>query len=326
MSAALIAPPPNVFWKLGSGLEKDFDTPERIFVTPPEVPVKIVILKDLTYDKYTLSDTYMYGKTERRFQWDKIKDSLQQLEQIQRKPVVWAVVKNYKNLNGVPPLTSQTLRDDYQQITDRFGTERTQSIPLYYTDNLNVPDRYISDGTLVQHISDTTGFVKISLSHYYGEWYVPQRYVKVIGPVKFDKTIFVDRKNQNITLLERSDTAWLVRSMNPATTGLHHPPYQHETPTGTFVLQEKRLQMLYYVDGTTELAGLAPYANRFTDGAYIHGVPVNNPEATESQYIEFSPTLGTTPRSHMCVRNATSHAKYVYDWAPTLRTIIFVID
>ena len=38
--------------------------------------------------------------------------------------------------------------------------------------------------------------------------------------------------------------------------------------------------------------------------------------APRKSLIEYSPTLGTTPRSHMCVRNATSHAKFVYDWAP----------
>jgi len=64
---------------------------------------------------------------------------------------------------------------------------------------------------------------------------------------------------------------------------------------------------MYYVkDGTSEIAGYAPYASRFTNGAYIHGVPVQYPH---KNIIEYSPSLGTTPRSHMCVRNASSHAK-----------------
>ncbi|MGL5636936.1 MAG: L,D-transpeptidase, partial [Bacteroidales bacterium] len=64
-------------------------------------------------------------------------------------------------------------------------------------------------------------------------------------------------------------------------------------------------------------------ANRFSGGAYIHGVPVELPATA---LIEYSPTLGTSPRSHMCVRNATSHAKFIYDWAPVDATIIVVID
>ncbi|WP_442879796.1 L,D-transpeptidase family protein, partial [Cetobacterium sp.] len=38
------------------------------------------------------------------------------------------------------------------------------------------------------------------------------------------------------------------------------------------------------------------------------------------------PTLGTVPRSHMCVRNATSHAKYVYGWAQVGKGLVFVIE
>lgn len=72
-----------------------------------------------------------------------------------------------------------------------------------------------------------------------------------------------------------------------------------------------------------ETGGYAPYASRFTDGAYIHGVPVNEPRKTQ---IEYSWSLGTTPRSHMCVRNATSHAKFIFDWAPVNETIIFVLE
>ena len=107
------------------------------------------------------------------------------------------------------------------------------------------------------------------------------------------------------------------------TTGQHRPPYAQETPLGIFVVQEKKARMIYLVDGSKETGGFAPYASRFTNGGYIHGVPVNAPRKS---LIEYSPTLGTTPRSHMCVRNATSHAKFVYDWAPVNETIVFVFD
>ncbi|MEO3497874.1 L,D-transpeptidase, partial [Phocaeicola vulgatus] len=29
---------------------------------------------------------------------------------------------------------------------------------------------------------------------------------------------------------------------------------------------------------------------------------------------------------HMCVRNATSHAKFIFEWAPVNETIIFVLE
>ncbi|MGL4999922.1 MAG: L,D-transpeptidase [Cetobacterium sp.] len=71
------------------------------------------------------------------------------------------------------------------------------------------------------------------------------------------------------------------------------------------------------------MAGFAPYATRFSGGGYIHGIPVELPR---TQIIEHSPTLGSTPRSRMCVRNASSHAKYVYDWVKLLNTLIIVIE
>ena len=111
--------------------------------------------------------------------------------------------------------------------------------------------------------------------------------------------------------------------MNPATTGLRRPPHMRETPLGIFVIQEKKFKMFYYKDGTTEIGGFSPYASRFSNGGYIHGIPVNAPG---KNMIEYSRLLGTTPRSHMCVRNATSHAKFIYDWAEPQKTVIFVIE
>jgi lipoprotein-anchoring transpeptidase ErfK/SrfK len=96
-----------------------------------------------------------------------------------------------------------------------------------------------------------------------------------------------------------------------------------ETPVGIFVLQEQKTKMFYYGDGTKTIEGFAPWASRFTNGAYIHGVPVNNPKG---KIVEYSWSLGTTPRSHMCVRNASSHAKFVYDWIKPYSSLVIVID
>jgi len=113
--------------------------------------------------------------------------------------------------------------------------------------------------------------------------------------------------------------------MTKSTTGLHRPPYEYLTPLGIFVVQEKKAKMLYYKDGIEEIAGFAPYASRFSGGAHIHGVPLET-EDMDAPLIETSPTLGTTPRSHECVRTVTSHAKFIYDWGTIGETIIFVFD
>ena len=62
--------------------------------------------------------------------------------------------------------------------------------------------------------------------------------------------------------------------------------------------------MIFLKDGSTATGGFAPYANRFNNGGYIHGVPTNAPA---KGIIEYSYTLGTTPRSHMCVRQRNHH-------------------
>lgn len=288
------------------------------------VPKEISIEKKLLYDQHTLADSYPYKDTTREFQWDKIRERLTWLESAQRKSTTWSILQNYRNKNGEAPLVGNYHRNSYRRLADSLGVERFQGVPLYLPIDTAVPELYGRDGSLVKHLEEYTNFTKVASVHTGKEWMVPSKYIKPIADtVAFRKAIFVDTRNQNITTLEREGDKWLVRSMNPSTTGLHKPPYAQETPPGIFVIQEKKLKMIYLADGTTETGGFAPYASRFTNGGYIHGVPVNAPRTT---FIEFSPSLGTTPRSHMCVRNATSHAQFIYDWAPVDEALVFVFD
>lgn len=288
-------------------------------------PENIQLSKELLYDKYILEDTYPYKDTTRSFQWEKIKERLALLENIQLEPKRWGILQNYKNRNGEAPLVKKYQRNAYRRIADTLGVERYQSVPLYLLSDTIVPERYGQDGELVCIREDKGSFIEVEPIFIGGKWMAPQKYIKPIqDTVVFKKAIFVDLTNQNITTLEHKNKGqWLVRSMNPATSGLHRPPYAQETPLGMFVLQEKKVKMVFLKDGSIETGGYAPYASRFTDGAYIHGVPVNAPRTS---LIEYSPSLGTTPRSHMCVRNATSHAKFIFDWAPVNQTIIFILE
>lgn len=284
----------------------------------------IQIEKDLQFDKYTLDDTYPYKDTTRNFQWEKVRASLFLLDSIQQDPASWAILQNYKNYKGEAPLVKNYKRNAYKRIADTLGVERYQSVPLFLPTDSVTPEIYGRDGALVKYTKDSTNFVNVETIYSAGKWIVPKKYVKFIDDsVTFNKAVFIDRTNQNIATLEKIDSIWYIRSMNPATTGVHRPPYAQETPVGMFVLQEKKSKMIYLRDGSSEIGGFAPWANRFTNGAYIHGVPSNEPQ---KNIIEYSQTLGTTPRSHMCVRNASSHAKFIYDWAPAEQTIVFVLE
>ena len=289
----------------------------------------LVIKKEFLYNEHTLEDEYPYKDTVRKFQWNKIKKRLTIADSLRQLSGSWGILQNYKNMNGIAALTKEYRRDKYKNIADTFGVERYQNIPLYRQEDMSTPFRYSLDGSLVRILGDTsdsTKLVKVQTTSYRGDWYVPIKFLKPITiPVTFKKVIMVDKENQNITTLERTDSArvWKVLSMNPCTTGLYNPPHQMETPNGLFIIQEKKRKMFYYKDGTKNIAGYAPYASRFTGGGYLHGVPLVYPHTKET---EFSYTLGTTPRSHMCVRNATSHAKFIYEWGDVNNTLVFVYE
>ena len=289
--------------------------------------IEIILEKELIYDQHTLKDEYLYGKIKRKFQWDKIKEKLAFVDSIQRKQNTWGILQNYKNKNGTAPLVKEYKKDAYNKIVDKYGVERDQGIPLYLQEDTLKAEEYGHDGAWAKILNtpdSLSKWVDVQDLMTGKSWSVPRKYVKLLNDtLVFSKIVAIDVKNQNIATLEKVDSKWLIRSMNPSTTGKHSPPHKKETPVGVFVLQEKRAKMFYLVDGTNDIAGFAPYASRFSDGGYIHGVPLVNPNTT---LIEYSWTLGTVPRSHMCVRNATSHAKYIYDWAPTQATLIFVID
>lgn len=298
---------------------------EEIDKERPRTSDDIILKKELTYDQYTLEDSYPYKDTVRVFQWEKIKEQLAYIENFQNEKITYAVLQNYKNKNREAPTVKNFIRNEYTRVSDTLGTERYQSVPLYLIGEIEAPIIYGRDGSVVKLMSsDTLDMVRIEGISFEGKWEVPKRYVVKLGDsIRFNRIVFVDVTNQNTATIERKNDQWLVRSMNPATSGVHQPPYAQETPTGIFLIQENKPKMFYYKDGTTELGGFAPYASRFTKGAYIHGVPTNNPKGS---IIEYSGTLGTIPRSHMCVRNTTTHAKFIYEWAKPLESLVIVID
>ncbi len=288
--------------------------------------VEVEIEKDFLYTKDTLPDSYPYGKKNREFQWDKIRKNLILLDSIQEGSNSWAVLENYKYIHGTPQTVKNFHRNDYNEISDSLGVRRYHSTPLYSLNDSTTPVLYGEDGMLVKVTGNEGNYIKVKPVYpiYEGEWMAPKKFVKLLDDsVVFNKTVFIDRTNQHIATLEKADSKWLIRSMVKATTGLHKVPYNYETPTGIFVVQEKKYKMFYTVDGSHTIAGYAPYASRFTGGAHIHGIPTNSQYA---DMIETSLTLGTTPRSHECVRTVTSHAKFIYDWGKIDETVVFVFD
>ncbi len=317
----------------GSGTVSEsapYAEPDSAAADIPPPPAKhrraeVSLSRALIYDKYTLGDTIPWRDTVRVIRWDKVRGILSQLDSLTAVRAAWAVAQNRHNINGQAPLSGTYSRNAYGNLQDPYGVERFQGIPLWAGADTLPPERYALDGALVRVVGSDSLTARVSPAWIGGEWTTRTRYLKTLqADTLFDRVIAIDRAQQYIITLEKGRSSdWLIRSINPATTGLHHPPYQMETPLGIFVVQEKKQRMVYLVDGRTETGGFAPFASRFSNGAYVHGIPVNAPH---TRVEEYSWSLGTTPRSHMCVRTATSHAEYVYRWAEKDRALVVVFE
>lgn len=272
----------------------------------------------------------------RMFQFQIMKARLAQVDAaVTQGPLTY--IRNYKDKNGRAPAWQGRNVDD-------AGTRRYQSAPGY----LSLPGtennagnssnfRYLPDGLLVRHLGMEGEFVKVSPvgdqnapSGAGAVYYVPKAYVPgTANMTSVEKAILVDRNQQNEAVFEKRDGQWVLISKTLATTGMKGQ-YQQETPLGYYYGIEKRDRFYYYKDGTTSIQGYAPYAIRFSGGAYLHGVPVNyrfrEGVRIDPGFAEASRTLGTIPLSHKCVRNYTSHAKFLYDWFEEDRSVVIVIE
>ncbi|MFA5528123.1 MAG: L,D-transpeptidase family protein [Peptostreptococcales bacterium] len=257
----------------------------------------------------------------RTFRFDEMYEELLAVEGYTQNAEI-TYINNYKNRSGEAPL--------YQgKGFDKHGVRRFQSAPGY-TDLSNKDEFiYIEDGTLVKVISKTNGYYKVKVLKNNVTAFVPEKYIKNSLRLKqLTKAIVIDVKNQNEGVFEKKNDQWTLISNTLATTGANEE-YKLETPPGYYFAIEKKSKFLYLDDITKKVSGYAPYAIRFTGGTYIHGVPVaykkDGNKLIDPGHIEYSGTIGTSPLSHRCVRNYTSHAKFLYDWVDIQNTAVIVI-
>ncbi len=258
----------------------------------------------------------------RSFQWDKMYQAIEQLRQAAKTKDI-KHISNYKNANGVPPLY-------HGQKKDKYGTVADQVAPAYVEPNKDAEFRYIEDGTIVYVSEKQEMFYKINSHSFEGKYWVHQKYVSdypTINEIK--KVVVVDRKNQNQAVFEWKDGKWHLISYTLATTG-QKAQFKMETPLGYFMAIQTVDRFLYLDDITEEIKGYAPYAIRYNGGSYIHGVPVAFIEDGEEQIDpgeeEYLFSIGTVSLSHRCVRNYTSHAKFLYDWIDIGSSAVIVIE
>lgn len=258
----------------------------------------------------------------RHFQFDKMYQELTEIKG-EADAHTTAYISNYKNYNGSAPRFNGGTNDD-------FGYRRSQSAAGYVEPDKAAYFRYLPDGILLTVLEETENFYKVKPLTFDGEYFVEKKYVSFDNSIDtLSQVIIVDRKYQNCATFEYRDDKWVMISYVFATTG-KDGEYALPTPLGHYMTIQKRDRFLYYADGTTTIAGYAPYAIRFSGGGYIHGVPVQyivrDGNKIDPGLQEYLHTIGTIPRSHMCVRNYTSHAKFLYDRIEIGKAALFVIE
>ena len=262
-----------------------------------------------------------------------------------------AYIYNVGNSNGSPPLYKGRYKED------DYGVPRYQGASAYYAPDWNSSNmRYLQDGILLAILEDAGKFYKVNAYDFEGEYYVPKQYVTRRNAIEnLKQVIVVDIENQNEGIFEYRDGHWHLISYSYATTGAD-TKYKAPTIPGSYQVIAKQDYFRYRDDVTRVIAGYAPYALRFNGGAFVHGVPVNyklvrqtfvlqdevldeegnviQERLTEQRivdridpgHIEYMGSLGTIPLSHKCVRNITSHAKFLYDWVVLGEASVVVID
>lgn len=262
--------------------------------------------------------------TKRVFQLEKMQSNVMKAASEWQKGSI-SYINNYLNRKGEAPLYNGG-------SFDKDGNRRSQSAPGYYDINNKDEFIYITDGTLVRVLSRGQDYTKVEILKDGRTFYVPNKYIPEPNTKSLlDKVVVIDRTNQNEAVFEKINDEWKVISYTLATTG-GDSKYQQPTPLGYFYGIEKKERFYYYKDGTTKIQGYAPYAIRFSGSKYVHGVPVNWKFDAQGNQIdpgmqEYSKTIGgSTQMSHGCVRNYTSHAKFLYDWYTKGDTAVLVIE
>ncbi|SDK11790.1 L,D-transpeptidase family protein [Natronincola ferrireducens] len=275
-------------------------------------------------DNNEIKEGYLHATvgTPRNFRFERMQDAVNQLRQ-QLADGELHFISNYKFQNGAPPQKGDVAVDEY-------GYRFYHSAPAYEEADTNSNFRYIPDGILVRILDETDDFYHVNVPTFEGDFYVPKQYIDPnVTLSQLNHVVVVDRNHQNQASFELDENGLNLVSYTLATTGIAGD-FSFETTLGSYKAIQKRERFEYLKSGTQDITGYAPFAIRFTGGAYIHGVPVayeeEDGEKVDPGTIEYLHTIGTFPRSNMCVRNFTSHAEFLYNWIDNESGAVIVIE
>lgn len=276
------------------------------------------------WDGNKTGEGYLHSSegTPRNFRFDRMRDAVNDLkQQVAQGPLHF--ISNYKNQNGPPPQKGDAAVDEH-------GYRVYHSAPAYFQVDTGGDFRYIPDGMLVRILGEAGDLYHVDVPSFDGDFYVPKKYIDADATLsRLNHVVVVDRTHQNQAAFEVAGDTLNLISYTLATTGFPGE-YSFETTLGSYKAIEKKDRFEYLKSDSPDVAGYAPFAVRFTGGAYIHGVPVayeeQDGERVDPGHIEYLHTIGTFPRSNMCVRNYTSHAEFLYNWMDYQNGAVIVIE
>lgn len=263
--------------------------------------------------------------TVRSLQKDKALDQINEintfvLKKIKEKKKI--VMLNKYSYN--PNLIQEKVRRDFE------GRRLLYGVKGFEKKSLKSKWIYIGDRQLMAiEDMDDNGWVKISMPQRKKIYYIKKsefdysEFPKIEDEIK--KFIVVDRKNQNVSLYEKTKKPQIIKSAL-SSTGYDNSKNSFRTPLGSFVVANLKDYMIYAgKTSNNELynKGRAPYAVRFSGGNYLHGIPVEDDVSKErgntlKKWRES--LLGSYPLSHGCVRNSDEMAKEIFEWIDYKRT------
>jgi hypothetical protein len=261
----------------------------------------------------------------RSFRVDMMLERLNALQKSADEPGSVYIV-NYKNRHGKPPALPGG------KTVDEYGNRRDQSAPAHTAPDAKSPFRYAPDGLLGTRQDKANGMTKVYFPSFGAAYWVPDKYLSTQPDciAQLTQAVVVDRANQNSGTFELQNGRWTLIALTYVSTG-KQGGYSLKTPLGSFMAQSRSSKFYYYYDGTQTIEGYAPWAIRFSGGGYLHGVPRafrydEYGNRVDPGLAESLRSLGTTPQSHMCVRNYTSYAKFIYDWYKQGQCAVIVFE
>ena len=227
------------------------------------------------------------------------------------------------------------LSKSYYSPVDKFGNRATQSVKGYLKSSLEGEYINLPDQTLFKKLSETKDYIELETPFYGGSYFVKNKeksFKKIDLKEKVNRYVSIDTQSQSEVALERNKETdqYEVITYSLVTTGKDNGYSSYDTPHGVFMVAHTRTYMMFTRNlretetltsipkglraGRNQVvSGEAPYAIRFSGGAYLHGIPGPIGASSESKWYTAA-KIGTYKESHKCVRHYDDQIKFLFDW------------